>query len=416
MLFGFLFVTVSSRLTGEIGSSSNPISGMTVATLLLTCLDFPADRLDGSVRTTYRAVGRRHRLHRRVERRHDVAGFEDRISGRRDAEVSADRDSHRRARLRAGARTDPAEAQRRRDGLRPAVSKASAEDACGALRDVENCRRHCASTRGTLTDRETYEGKDLSRLAQAADATMARQASIWSTTSGTPVYLVDPGINGTHRATPDGERQVTKFDAPKATLMSYIIKGILDRKLPWGLVLFGVMIAIVLEMSGIPSLAFAVGVYLPLSSSSPIFIGGHGPLAGRPLRRARSTRARALTEEQLDGRRRQEPRRADGVGLHRRRRDRRHRHRVHGRRDGRFHQSNHAMVDGEQPVLRGTAGRSAVAGAIRPAGRVAVSRRTRARSCTEDTAGSPHLAQILAFDFGAGAADGRGPRRGAARP
>ncbi len=40
VFFGFLFVTVSSRLTGEIGSSSNPISGMTVATLLLTCLIF----------------------------------------------------------------------------------------------------------------------------------------------------------------------------------------------------------------------------------------------------------------------------------------------------------------------------------------------------------------------------------------
>jgi len=56
--------------------------------------------------------------------------------------------------------------------------------------------------------------------------------------------------------------------------MTYIIKGILGGKLPWGLVLLGAMIAIVLEMSGIPSLAFAVGVYLPLSSSSPIFIGG----------------------------------------------------------------------------------------------------------------------------------------------
>jgi len=90
---------------------------------------------------------------------------------------------------------------------------------------------------------------------------------------GVPVYLVDPGINGIHRLRPDGPA-VTKFDAPKATLMSYIIKGILSHKLPWALVLFGVMIAIVLEMSGIPSLAFAVGVYLPLSSSSPIFIGG----------------------------------------------------------------------------------------------------------------------------------------------
>jgi hypothetical protein len=90
---------------------------------------------------------------------------------------------------------------------------------------------------------------------------------------GVPVYLVDPGINGTVKTRPDGST-VTKFDAPKATLMSYIIKGILSRKLPWELVLLGVMIAIVLEMSGIPSLAFAVGVYLPLSSSSPIFIGG----------------------------------------------------------------------------------------------------------------------------------------------
>jgi uncharacterized oligopeptide transporter (OPT) family protein len=67
---------------------------------------------------------------------------------------------------------------------------------------------------------------------------------------------------------------VTKFDAPKATLMSYIIKGILGHQLPWALVLLGVMISIVLEMSGIPSLAFAVGVYLPLSSSTPIFVGG----------------------------------------------------------------------------------------------------------------------------------------------
>ena len=56
--------------------------------------------------------------------------------------------------------------------------------------------------------------------------------------------------------------------------MSYIIKGILGHQLPWTLVLLGVMIAIVLEMSGIPSLAFAVGVYLPLSSSTPIFVGG----------------------------------------------------------------------------------------------------------------------------------------------
>ena len=80
--------------------------------------------------------------------------------------------------------------------------------------------------------------------------------------------------------------------------MSYIIKGILNRQLPWGLVLLGVMIAVTLEMSGIPSLAFAVGVYLPLSSSSPIFIGGMIRWLGdRHVRR--KYRGRQLTEEQL---------------------------------------------------------------------------------------------------------------------
>jgi hypothetical protein len=91
---------------------------------------------------------------------------------------------------------------------------------------------------------------------------------------GEAVWYADPGINARFdNKRPDGTT-VPKFDAPKATLMSYIIKGILDQKLPWALVLLGVMIAVTLELSFVPALAFAVGVYLPLSSSSPIFFGG----------------------------------------------------------------------------------------------------------------------------------------------
>src|SRR5262249_40577466 len=114
---------------------------------------------------------------------------------------------------------------------------------------------------------------------------------------GVPVYLADPAINGKHKERPGGG-SVAKYDAPKATLMSYIIKGILSRRLPWGLVLLGVMIAIVLEMSGIPSLAFAVGVYLPLASSSPIFIGGVIRwMVDKYIRRKFATHN--LTEDQL---------------------------------------------------------------------------------------------------------------------
>jgi putative OPT family oligopeptide transporter len=62
--------------------------------------------------------------------------------------------------------------------------------------------------------------------------------------------------------------------APQATLMSTIIKGLLSRNLPWGLVLVGVFISITLELCGIHSLSFAVGSYLPISTTAPIFAGG----------------------------------------------------------------------------------------------------------------------------------------------
>ena len=117
--------------------------------------------------------------------------------------------------------------------------------------------------------------------------------------AGSAVWLVDPGINGLHPRRADGT-EVRKYDAPKATLMSYIIKGILDRKLPWGLVLFGVMIALVLELSGIPSLAFATGVYLPIASSTPILVGGLVRwLVDRRQRPALV--ARGLSEEAIAG-------------------------------------------------------------------------------------------------------------------
>jgi uncharacterized oligopeptide transporter (OPT) family protein len=115
--------------------------------------------------------------------------------------------------------------------------------------------------------------------------------------NGAAVYLVDPGINGEFTKRPDGT-EARKYSAPKAVLMSDIIQGLLGGRLPWGLVLFGIMISVVLELCGIPSLAFAVGVYLPLSSSAPVFVGGMVRwLVDRRQRHA--LRGAGLTEAQL---------------------------------------------------------------------------------------------------------------------
>jgi uncharacterized oligopeptide transporter (OPT) family protein len=62
--------------------------------------------------------------------------------------------------------------------------------------------------------------------------------------------------------------------APQATLMATIITGLLNQDLPWGLVLVGVFIAVTLELCGVNSLSFAVGLYLPLAATAPIFAGG----------------------------------------------------------------------------------------------------------------------------------------------
>src|SRR5438477_4178357 len=62
--------------------------------------------------------------------------------------------------------------------------------------------------------------------------------------------------------------------APQATLMATIIKGLLNQNLPWGLVLIGVFLSVALELCGIRSLSFAVGSYLPIATTAPIFAGG----------------------------------------------------------------------------------------------------------------------------------------------
>jgi putative OPT family oligopeptide transporter len=279
VLFGFLFVTVSSRLTGEIGSSSNPISGMTVATLLLTCLAFLALGWTGP---TYYVTAL------------SVGGIVC-VAASNGGTTSQD--------LKTGFLIGSTPRAQQIAILCGAFASAVVlGPILLALNDASTVyvplTAHAASTAHAAADSQM--AAPTWRVAPAVLATLPAEQikgpqhredpgvyRVWQKTDeiggpagrylvnaqGAPVYLVDPGINGTHRTRPDGT-QVNKFAAPKATLMSYIIKGILNQQLPWTLVILGGMIAVILEMCGIGSLAFAVGVYLPLSSSSPIFIGG----------------------------------------------------------------------------------------------------------------------------------------------
>lgn len=287
VLFGFLFVTVSSRLTGEVGSSSNPISGMTVATLLLTCLIFV---IVGWTTPPYYVTAL-------------MVGAIVCIAASNGGTTSQD--------LKTGFLVGATPRNQQIAILFGSLASAlllgpiliqlnQTGTVYVPVKDVPGVELRADSSQ--LKIREPLKGPQSTDDSNSYfvwyhtdNAGNARKYLV--NDQGVPVYHVDPGINGTVDKRPDGT-SVPKFDAPKATLMSYIIKGILDRKLPWALVLLGVMITLMLEASGVPSLAFAVGVYLPLSTSLTIFIGGGIRwLVDRTLRKRLADKN--LTEEQI---------------------------------------------------------------------------------------------------------------------
>ncbi|MCW5557344.1 MAG: oligopeptide transporter, OPT family [Verrucomicrobiae bacterium] len=260
---GFLFVTVSSRLTGEIGSSSNPVSGMTIATLLVTCLAFLAVGWTGnSYYVTALSVGA-------------IVCIACSNGGTTSQDLKTGflvggTPRRQQVAILLGALASALVLGPILLGLnRSAVTYVDALTVAPTLKvpaeQLRNLPRERLSGPQARNDQQEYLAwHDLS-------TGNARKFLVDAT--GTPVWLVDPGINGAYAERPDGSA-VRKFDAPKAVLVSYIIKGILDRRLPWELVILGAMIALTLELAGINSLAFAVGVYLPVSVSMGIFAGG----------------------------------------------------------------------------------------------------------------------------------------------
>jgi putative OPT family oligopeptide transporter len=191
VVFGFFFVTVSSRIVGIIGTSSNPISGMTIATLMATCLIFVSLGWTGEV---YQSLAL------------SVGGI-----------------------VCIAAANAGATSQDLKTGY--IVGGTPFYQQIGLLIGVLVSSFVIGWTLLTLDGSMRFEG-----VAHAI---------------------------GTDR-----------YAAPQATLMATIIKGLLAQDLPWGLVFIGMAISVVVELCGVRSLSFAVGAYLPLSTTLPIFVGG----------------------------------------------------------------------------------------------------------------------------------------------
>ena len=194
VIFGFFFVTVASRIVGLVGSSNSPVSGMTIATLMGTCLIFTAIGWDGRFYEPLALV---------------VGGM-----------------------------------------------------IC------------IAAANAGATSQDLKTGYIVGATPRYQQIALFIGAIVSAMVIGIVVITLD-------NPTPAMEAQgithaigTVEYAAPQATLMATLARGILSFNLDWQFVIAGVFIAIMIELCGVKALAFAIGLYLPLSTTLPIAIGG----------------------------------------------------------------------------------------------------------------------------------------------
>lgn len=194
VIFGFFFVTVASRIVGLVGTSNSPVSGMTIATLMGTCLIFTSLGWSGKLYEPLALV---------------VGG----------------------------------------------MICIAAANAGGTSQDLKT---------GFLIG-ATPRYQQISLFIGAIVSSIAIGLIVQVLDTPTPEMLAQ-GVKhaiGTER-----------FPAPQATLMATLTRGILSFNLDWQYIMVGIFIAVTMELCNIKALAFAIGLYLPLSTTLPIFIGG----------------------------------------------------------------------------------------------------------------------------------------------
>ncbi|WP_242341374.1 MULTISPECIES: OPT family oligopeptide transporter [unclassified Anaeromyxobacter] len=194
IVFGFIFVTVSSRIVGLIGSSSNPISGMTIATLMATAMVFVGVGWTGSAYEPLALV---------------VGGM-----------------------------------------------------VC------------IAAANAGATSQDLKTGYLVGATPRYQQIALFVGAVFSALVIGLTVKVLDTPTADLAAQGVQHMIGTEKFPAPQATLMATLIKGLLSLNLDWHFVLAGAFFAVTMELCGVKSLSFAVGLYLPLSTTLPIFVGG----------------------------------------------------------------------------------------------------------------------------------------------
>lgn len=194
IIFGFFFVTVASRIVGLVGSSNSPISGMTIATLMGTCLIFTAVGWSGMLYEPLALV---------------VGGM-----------------------------------------------------IC------------IAAANAGATSQDLKTGYIVGATPRYQQLALFIGAIVSSIAIGLVVKVLDSPTADMAAQGITHAIGSERYSAPQATLMATLAKGILSYNLDWQFVMVGVFIAVMIELCGIKALAFAIGLYLPLSTTLPIFIGG----------------------------------------------------------------------------------------------------------------------------------------------
>ncbi len=217
VIFGALFVTVSSRIVGLIGSSNNPISGMTIATVMGTSLIFLSVGWTGQAYEPLVLV---------------VGG----------------------------------------------MICIAAANAGGTSQDLKSGYIVGATPRNQQI--ALFTGVIVSAIVIGLTVKFLDRPTLEMTQQGIKHAI------GTD-----------KYPAPQATLMATLIKGILSQNLDWQYVFVGMFLAVTMELCGINALSFAVGAYLPLSTTLPIFVGG--AIKGLVDRKKKKSAVTSAEEEEL---------------------------------------------------------------------------------------------------------------------